>query len=271
MLIDSHTHLEMEEFDSDRDVVVERARAAGLEIMITVGTSLAYCQKALDLADRFAEVYVAVGIHPHEAEGIDDRTYDVLRQWGARDKVVALGEIGLDFYRNLAPRQVQIERFGEQLELAEEMDLPVIIHDREAHGEILAMLSSWRGKRQGVIHCFSGGLDMARKCLDLGFYISVPGTVTFDKAAELREVVAYIPIRNLLVETDAPYLAPQPYRGKRNEPAYVVKTAEKIAELTGMPFQEVASITTENAKTLFNLNGQKRRPGLPGLHGGAGG
>jgi len=272
MLIDSHTHLEMEDFDGDRDAVVERARQAGVEFMITVGTSIAYCRKALDLASCYKEVYVAVGIHPHDVKEIDDGTYDELRKLVAMEKVVAYGEIGLDFFRDLSPRQVQMERFGEQLELAEEVDLPVIIHDREAHREILDMLGSRRERLRGVIHCFSGDLTMAKLCLDLGFSISVPGTVTFDKATELQRVVRYVPLEFLLVETDAPYLAPQPYRGKRNEPAYVVKTAAKIAELKGLSCEEVACQTAKNAKTLFGLNGRDRpggsflRPaGLPSI------
>lgn len=256
MLIDSHTHLEMEDFDGDRDAVVERARQAGVGYMITVGTSIAYCKKALEVAGRYPGIYVAVGIHPHDAQDIDETTYDELREMAALEKVVAYGEIGLDFFRNLSPRQVQIERFGEQLDLAVEIGLPVIIHDREAHRETLDMLGARQERLRGVIHCFSGDRAMAKKCLALGFSISVPGTVTFDKAEELRRVVQYVPLEFLLVETDAPYLAPQPHRGKRNEPAYVAKTAAKIAELKGLSYEEVASRTTENAKTLFGLNGR---------------
>lgn len=256
MLIDSHTHLEMEEFDKDRDAVVERAKQAGVGLMITVGTSIAYCKKAIDLAGRYPDVYVAVGIHPHDVKDIDEATYDELRKMSASAKVVAFGEIGLDFFRNLSPRQVQIERFGEQLELASEIGLPVIIHDRNAHQETLDMLGSRQGRLSGVIHCFSGDRTMAGKCLDMGFRISIPGTVTFDKAEELRHVVQYVPLECLLVETDAPYLAPQPHRGKRNEPAYVAKTAAKIAELKGCSYEEVACRTTENAKALFSLNGR---------------
>ncbi len=257
MLIDSHTHLEMEEFDEDRDAVVDRAREAGLEFLITVGTTLAYCQKALELAGRYVEVYAAVGIHPHEAKDIDSRTYDELRSLAGQKKVVAYGEIGLDFFRNLSPRSLQIQRFGEQLELASEIGLPVIIHNREAHRETIEMLGSLRGKLTGVIHCFSGDRNMARKCLDLGYYISVPGTVTFNKAEELRRVVQYVPLTSLLVETDAPYLAPEPHRGKRNEPAYAVKTAERMAELKGFSYTEVARATSENARALFGLPDRK--------------
>ena len=258
MLIDTHTHLEMEDFDGDRDAVVARARQAGVELMITVGTSLTYCRKALEVAARYPGIYVAVGIHPHDAQSIDETTYDELRQMAALEKVVAYGEIGLDFFRNLSPRQVQIERFGEQLELAVEVGLPVIIHDRDAHRETLEMLGARQGRLTGVVHCFSGDRAMARKCLDLGFSLSVPGTVTFPKAEELRSVVKYVPLEFLLLETDAPYLAPQPHRGKRNEPAYMAKTAAKIAELQGLSYEEVASRTTENARKLFGLNGGER-------------
>ena len=254
MLIDSHTHLEMREFDEDRDQVVERARQAGVEFMLTVGTTVAYCKKAIALADRYEAVYAAVGIHPHDVKDIiDNRTYDDLREMAKMDKVVAYGEIGLDFFRNLSPKALQVRRFGEQLELASELGLPVIIHDRDAHQETMEMLGIRKGNMRGVVHCFSGDRDMARKCLDLGFSISVTGTVTFEKAKKLHEVVQYVPLASLLVETDAPYLAPEPHRGKRNEPSYVVKTAEKIAELKELSYREVAEATTENAKTLFKI------------------
>ncbi len=253
MLIDSHTHLEMKDFDADRDEVVARAREAGLAYMITVGTTLADCEKVLSLAEQYAEVYAAIGIHPHDVKGIDAATYDTLREMAARKKVVAYGEIGLDFFRNLSPRQDQIKRFGEQLEIARELGLPLIIHSREAHRETVEMLSPWRGKLSGVIHCFSGDREVAKKCLDLGFFISLPGTVTFPKAEELRKVVQYVPLESLLLETDAPYLAPEPFRGKRNEPSYVVKTAETVAVLKGLPFGDLASATSQNAKNLFAL------------------
>jgi len=251
MLIDSHTHLEMADFDQDRDAVVKRAKEAGIEFMVTVGTTIDNCKKALSIARRYEAVYVAVGIHPHDAKDIDNRTYDTLRELSLMDKVVAYGEIGLDFFRNLSPRELQVKRFGEQLELAGEVGLPVIIHDRDAHRETVEMLSGLRGRMRGVVHCFSGDRAMAKKCLDMGFFISAPGTVTFEKAEELRKVVEYIPIGSLLVETDAPYLAPQPHRGKRNEPAYVVHTAAKVAEIKGLSPREVEYATSENAKSLF--------------------
>ena len=252
MLIDSHTHLEMRECDEDRDQVVERARKAGVEFMLTVGTTVAYCKKAIALADHYEAVYAAVGIHPHDVKDIiDNRTYDDLREMARMDKVVAYGEIGLDFFRNLSPKALQVRRFGEQLELASELGLPVIIHDRDAHQETMEMLGIRKGNMRGVVHCFSGDRSMAGKCLDMGFSISAPGTVTFDKAEELRKVVQYIPLSSLLLETDAPYLAPQPHRGKRNEPAYVALTAEKVAAIKGISRKEVEEATSENAKKLF--------------------
>ena len=252
MLIDSHAHLEMEAFDSDRDEVIGRARQAGIDRIITVGTTVNDCRKALSIAHRYEMVYAAVGVHPHEVKDIDEKTYDDLKKMAKADKVVAYGEIGLDFFRNLSPKDIQIRRFGEQLELASEMGLPVIIHDREAHKEILEMLKDWKG-RGGVIHCFSGDYRMAQKCLDMGFYISIPGAITFGKSEKLQEVVKNIPMSCLLLETDAPYLTPHPNRGKRNEPAYVVHTAKKVAELKGFSFEDVASISSQNTRSLFGI------------------
>ena len=253
MPIDTHAHLEMEAFAADREAVLERAGAAGLTAIITVGTTLCDAEKAVALAHRHRLVYAAVGIHPHEAAGIDGGTYEALRQLARQEKVVAIGEIGLDFFYNHAPREVQLRRFGEQLDLAGSLDLPVIVHDREAHAETLAMLEARRGRLQGVLHCFSGDAAMARRCLALGFYLSVAGPVTFPKAAQLREVAREVPPERLLIETDCPYLAPQRYRGKRNEPAYVRETAAALAELRGVPAEELEAVTAANARRLFGI------------------
>ncbi len=253
MLIDSHAHLEMRDFNTDRPEVIKRAVDAGVDYIVTVGTDLADCRKAVSIAAQFENVYAAVGIHPHEVKAIDRKTYDDLKILAGSNKVVAYGEIGLDFFRNLSPKDVQIRRFGEQLELANELDLPIVIHDREAHQETMSMLKSWKGKRRGVVHCFSGDKAMARTCLDLGFYISIPGTVTFPKSEKLREIVKELPADRILLETDAPYLTPQPYRGKRNEPAYVVHTARKVAEVKGLPLNEIGRITSQNVRELFGL------------------
>jgi TatD DNase family protein len=253
MFIDSHAHLEMRDFNSDRPEVVKRALDAGVGCIITVGTTLRDCRKALSIAAQYETVYAVIGIHPHEVKAIDAKTYDTLKTLAQNHKVVAYGETGLDFFRNLSPRDVQIRRFGEQLDLAEELDLPVVIHDREAHAETLNMLKGWKGKRRGVVHCFSGTKAMAKTCLDMGFYISIPGPITFPKSEKLREIVKDIPIDRLLLETDCPYLTPEPHRGKRNEPAYVVHTARRIAEIKGLSLEDVGRITSRNAKELFSL------------------
>ena len=253
MVIDTHAHLEMEAFDDDREAVLDRAAAAGLTAIITVGTTLPDCEKAVTLAGRYAPVYAAVGVHPHEVKGIDASTYDALRRLAREPKVVAIGEIGLDFFYDLSPREVQLRRFAEQLDLAEELDLPVIIHDRDAHAETLGLLRQRKGRLRGTLHCFSGDAAMARECIDLGFHLSVAGPVTYRKADQLREVAREIPPERLLIETDAPYLAPQPHRGKRNEPAYVLDTARRLAEIRGITAGELEHLTAANARRLFGI------------------
>jgi len=252
MLADSHAHLEMSEFDHDRNEAIGRAAAGGVDFILTVGTSLELSRKAVALASRHENIYAAIGIHPHDVHEIDQCTYDSLKALACREKVIAYGEIGLDFFRNKAPRPLQIRRFGEQLELSRELNLPVIIHDREAHAEAIGMIRA-SGIRRGIFHCFSGDYEIARQCLELGFHISVPGTVTFAKAATIRDVVSRVPLTSLLIETDAPYLTPHPYRGKRNEPAFVIYTAKKIAEIKGLDWEEVAETTFYNTKNLFSL------------------
>ncbi|HYA15119.1 MAG TPA: TatD family hydrolase [Syntrophales bacterium] len=253
MLADSHAHLEMNDFDRDRSEVIRRAVEAGIDLIITVGTTLADCRKAISIANTYKNVYAAIGIHPHEVKDIDEATYETIKIISKTDKVVAFGEIGLDFFRNLSPRDVQIRRFEEQLELAGEIGLPIIIHDRDAHQETLKMLERWKGRHRGVIHCFSGDYGMAEKCLDMGFFISVTGAITFGKSDKLQEVVKKVPVSRLLLETDAPYLTPHPYRGKRNEPAYVIHTAKKVAEIKGVSLEELTSLTYQNTKNVFGI------------------
>ena len=253
MLADSHAHLEMNDFDRDRDEVIKRAENAGVDLIITVGTTLDDCRKAVSIANKYKNVYAAIGIHPHEVKDIDKTTYETLKKLAKMDKVVAFGEIGLDFFRNLSPRDVQIRRFGEQLELASEIGLPIIIHDRDAHQEILEMLGGWKGKHRGVVHCFSGNYKMAEKCLEMGFFISIPGAITFGKSEKLQDVIRRIPVTDILVETDAPYLTPHPHRGKRNEPAYVIHTARKVAEIKGLSLEELASVTYQNTRNVFGI------------------
>jgi TatD DNase family protein len=252
MLIDSHAHLEMKEFDHDREKVVERALQAGVGFIVTVGTNLALSRKAVELAERHENIYATIGIHPHDVVNTDNKTFDALRELAHRKKVVAYGEIGLDFFRNISPQEKQIDLFGRQLELAKELQLPVIIHDRDAHEQALRMVKA-SGIRRGVFHCFSGDYNMARQCIDWGFYISVPGVVTFDKAKTIQDVARCVPLSSLLLETDAPYLAPIPHRGKRNEPSFIIQTAKKVAELKGVSWEDVADATTKNAKNLFQI------------------
>ncbi len=252
MLIDSHAHLEMREFDSDREEVIKRAGEAGVDFIITVGINLEFSLKAVNLAQKHENIYAAIGIHPHDVANADNSTYDALKELAHRKKVVAYGEIGLDFFRNLSPQEKQLEAFGRQLELAQELNLPVIIHDREAHKQSIEIVKSSRVRR-GVFHCFSGDYEMAKKCTDLGFYISIPGVVTFDKSKTLQEVAQRLPLSNLLLETDCPYLAPVPHRGKRNEPSYVIHTAKKVAEIKKVSWEEVAEVTACNTMNLFGI------------------
>jgi TatD DNase family protein len=254
MLIDSHAHLEMRDFDKDRDRVIARALETGVSHIITVATTIPDGRKAFAIAHKNESVYVAIGIHPHEVKDISEGDYDELRSLAKEKKVVAFGEIGLDFYRNHSPRDVQLTRFRELLRLGKDLGLPIILHDRDAHEEILKVLQEERnGQWKGVFHCFSGGYDLAREILRMGFLLSIPGTITFKKSLTLQEVVRRIPLEKILLETDCPYLAPEPYRGKRNEPAYLRNTAEKVASLKGLSFEDVARITSLNAKLLFGV------------------
>jgi TatD DNase family protein len=252
MLIDSHAHLEMREFDDDRSDVIERAKAAGVDFIVTVGTNPGLSRKAVKLAGQYDNIYATIGVHPHDVGKISNTTYDELKKLAGDKKVVAYGEIGLDYFRNIAPQALQIEKFGEQLELAKELNLPVVIHARQAHAQSLAMIKS-SGIHRGVFHCFSGDYEMARQCLDWGFYLSVPGVVTFNKSKTMQEVAKKVPLNSLLLETDCPYLTPDPFRGKRNEPAYIVHTAKKVAQIKGLPWEEVASVTAQNTCKLFHI------------------
>jgi TatD DNase family protein len=260
-LIDTHAHLDFSKFNGDRPAVVERARAAGVTTIVNVGTDLVSSRRAVALAEEYQDVYAAVGVHPHGAKKLDGATLGALRELAQRPKVVAVGEIGLDYYRNLSPRDAQRRAFQAQLAWAAKLGKPVIIHDRDAHDEVLNVLTKWAAGlehstltgRLGVLHTFSGDLEMAQRAIDLGFYISISGPVTYKNARQLPEIVRALPLDRLLVETDCPFLAPEPYRGKRNEPAYTRLVAERIAELRGIPLDDLARATTANARRLFEL------------------
>jgi TatD DNase family protein len=254
MLVDSHAHLEMPEFKKDLEEVILRAKKSGVEYIFTVGTEKRDWKRALEISHSHPGVYAILGVHPHNAKEIDDRTYPVLRELCRDERVKAYGEIGLDFFRNHSPREVQIRGFREQIALARELHLPIVIHDRDAHEETLDILKSEKAEALGgIIHCFSGDYRMAKECLDMGFYISVPGTITFKNAGDFQEIVRKLPLESLLIETDAPFLAPIPFRGKRNEPGFVRHMAQKIAELKKISFEKVAEVTTANALRVFKV------------------
>lgn len=254
MLTDSHAHLDDEEFLADLEDVVERARQAGIRYIVNCGIDVRSCRRGIEMAERFKEIYVAVGIHPHNASTVTDDVLQVLAELSENSKVVAIGEIGLDYYRNLSPRSKQVEAFRAQIRLARRLGLPVVIHDRDAHGDTLKILKEERARDVGgVMHCFSGSWEMARECMQMGFYISFAGPVTFGQSRRLREIARQVPRDRLLLETDCPYLSPEPYRGKRNEPARVRLVAQEIARLKQMALEEIEEVTTTNAIRLFGL------------------
>ncbi len=253
MLIDTHAHLQMKDYNNDRDEVIARAAAEGVNYIINASFDLPSSQQAVKLAEEYENLYAAVGVHPHDAKSLDDRTLEALRELSKHPKVVAIGEMGLDFYRDLSPRSIQKSAFEKQLRLAEDVGLPVIIHDREAHEDTLKILRQHSDQARGVMHCFSGDTNFADECIDMGLYISFTGPVTYPKSHQLREVVAHVPWDRFFVETDCPYLTPQFRRGKRNEPSYVKAVAKKIAEIRRTTFPETARRTTANAKALFGI------------------
>ncbi|KKM12878.1 hydrolase TatD [Clostridiales bacterium PH28_bin88] len=258
MLIDTHAHLNDKEFTRDLAEVLSRAAENGIDYIINVGYDLPASRRSVTLAEEHTSIFAAVGIHPHDAKQATGRTYDTLRDLARHEKVVAVGEMGLDYYRDLSPRPKQQEVFRAQIALARELGLPIIVHDRDAHGDTVAVLKEEKaGEVGGVLHCFSGSWEMARKCLDMGFYISLAGPVTYKNANRPAEIARLAPLDHLLIETDAPYLSPEPNRGKRNEPAYVRHVAQKISEVRKIPLEELAAATSANARRLFRLPGNQ--------------
>ena len=251
MLVDTHCHLDFEQFDPDREAVLARAREAGVTRIIIPGVDLAACRRAVALAEREPEVYAAVGIHPNSIEDLTPAGWVELRELVKHPKVVGIGEIGIDLYWRKMSLTDQEAAFRAQVRLADEAGKPVIVHDRDAHAEVLAVLQDLRPARGGVLHAFSGDQRMAEAALELGWYLGVDGPVTYKKNDALRAVFAAAPLERVLVETDAPYLTPQPRRGQRNEPAYVRWVVEKVAELRGISMTAAAAATTRNAARLF--------------------
>ncbi len=265
MLIDTHCHLDLPQFDEDREEVLARAAAAGISTLVTIGIDLDHSRSAITLAERHPQVYATAGIHPNETAGFGLETLASLRSLAAHPKVVAIGEIGLDYYWQRVPTEIQKQAFRSQLDLAAELGLPVVIHDRGAHEDVRAELRTWVQDRLpgsslarrpfvGVLHSFSGDLAMAEEAYGWGFALGLAGPVTFKNARDLHALARQLRPDRLLLETDAPYLTPHPHRGRRNEPAYVRLVAEKLAELWDMPFAQVATLTTNTARALYGLD-----------------
>ncbi|HWR38814.1 MAG TPA: TatD family hydrolase [Patescibacteria group bacterium] len=253
MLFDTHAHIDDNRFDNDRDEVLQRAAEAGVSLILNAGACMESSARAVDLAARYPAVYAAVGVHPHDAKDVVVSDYQQLADWHLLSKVVAVGEIGLDYYYDHSPREVQKEVFIRHIDLARQLGKPIIIHDRDAHGDVMDIVKREGQGVNGVFHCFSGSLEMMREVIKMGFYVSIAGPVTIKSAVKLKEVAAAVPLERLLVETDCPYLTPNPYRGRRNEPAYVRYVAEEVARLRNMDLEELATTAAENGKRLFGI------------------
>ncbi|WP_371365503.1 putative metal-dependent hydrolase YcfH [Sporomusa rhizae] len=255
MLFDSHAHVDDSRFDEDRNEVIKRAAEAGLVGILNAGACMESSARSITLAQEHDMVYAAVGIHPHDAKEAKDHDYEQLAVWSSLAKVVAIGEIGLDYYYDMSPRDVQQQVFVRHIDVARQMGKPIIIHDRDAHGDVMTILKKEAKGLTGVLHCFSGSSEMAKEVIKIGFYVSFAGPVTYAKDGKLKEVAASVPLERILVETDCPYLTPQPYRGRRNEPTHVKFTAEEVARVRGMDFEALAEAATANTKRLFGILG----------------
>jgi TatD DNase family protein len=256
MLIDSHAHIQGKEYAGEAAAVIERARSAGVEKIIAVGGAgdMSSNTEAVALAEAYPNVFATVGMHPHDAKDVGADDLAILKKLAARPKVVAVGETGLDYYYNHSAHDVQRRVFAQFIHMALETDLPLVVHERDGAREAAELLSNeGAGRLRGVIHCFTGTYEAARAYLDLGFYLSFTGIITFKNAEPLRDVVRKVPLDRMLVETDSPYLTPVPHRGRRNEPAYVRFVAETIASLKGIPVEEIARITSANVEALFGV------------------
>jgi len=252
--IDSHAHLDDERFDDDREELINSLQENGIEAVLNPGADLKTSRAAVALANKYPFIYAAVGCHPHDSKFMNDDTMNIFRELAKNKKVLGIGEIGLDYYYDNSDRETQKIWFREQIRLAKELDLPYIVHDRDAHEDIIRIMKEEHhtGTR-GILHCYSGSVEMTREFMKLGFYISLGGPVTFKKAKTPKMVAKEVPMERLLIETDSPYLAPEPFRGKRNEPKFVKYVAEEIAGIREVTVSEIAEKTKENFKRLFNL------------------
>lgn len=258
MLIDSHAHLNDEKFDEDRDELIKSLKDNGIELVLNLGDNPEASKQSIDLADKYDFIYAAVGTHPGFADTFNNDTLELYRSYCKNKKVLAIGEIGLDYYYDDVPKNIQKECFIEQIKLAKELDLPYIVHDRDAHEDVFNIMKQehYSGSR-GILHCYSGSVELAREFIKLGFLIAVGGVVTFKNSKTLKKVAQEIPLEYLLIETDSPYLAPEPYRGKRNNPSYVRNVAEQIAILRNISYDKVVEKTNENFKNLFNISNER--------------
>ena len=252
MIFESHAHYDDEAFDSDRSELLSQCQNQGIEYIVNVSASLGSVKSTLALAEEYPFIYAAVGIHPDEVGELNEENFAWLKEQCRHPKTVAVGEIGLDYYWQEVPRDLQKEVFRAQLALAQRLDMPVIVHDREAHGDSLAIVKEFPGVR-GVFHCYSGSVEDAKTLIKLGWHLSFTGTITFKNARKAPEVIAAVPLDRIMVETDAPYMAPTPYRGKRCDSRYVYRMAETIAQIKGLTTQEVENATTANGKRLFKI------------------
>ncbi|AKU30882.1 MULTISPECIES: TatD family hydrolase [Bacillus] len=255
MLFDTHAHLNAEQYNEDLEQVIERAKSEKVEKIVVVGFDRPTITRAMELIEAYDFMYAAIGWHPVDAIDMTDEDLAWIKELSQHEKVVAIGEMGLDYYWDKSPKDVQKEVFRRQIALAKEVNLPIIIHNRDATEDVVTILKE-EGAAEvgGIMHCFTGSLEIAKACMEMNFYISFGGPVTFKNAKKPKEVVKDIPSDRLLIETDCPYLTPAPFRGKRNEPSYVKYIAEQIAELREMSFEELAALTTENAKKVFRIN-----------------
>lgn len=255
MLFDSHAHLNDEKFDEDREELIASLKDSGIEYVVNPGADMESSRTAVELGKKYGFIYPAVGVHPHDVENMTEDDIEELREMVKNnDKIVAIGEIGLDYYYDFSPRDLQKKWFKRQIELANELNLPFIVHDRDAHGDTMDIIKSTKAEHTGcLLHCYSGEVELAREYVKMGCYISIPGTITFKNNRKTREVARLIPLEYLMIETDSPYMAPVPHRGKRNDPSLVRYVAEKIAQEKGISYEEVCRVTSENAKKFFGI------------------
>ena len=251
MFIDSHAHIQLSQFNRDRGAVLQRAHEAAVSNILVIGFDMETSLGAVALAEAHTHIYATVGMHPHDAKDLTRDALKTFRELAEHPKVIALGEMGLDYYRNLSPRPIQKTAFEQQLDLAEELQMPIVIHNRDAYMDILPILEARQGRVRGVLHCFTGDVELMQRSLAIGFHIGIGGIVTYPNAKDIQAVAREVPEDRLLIETDCPWLAPQFRRGKRNEPAYVRAVAEKIAALRGASIEAIGEVTTKNFRDLL--------------------